>query len=90
MTAFDTDILSLILRGDPVYGARLLTVAPLDRCVPVVAAAECLRGWLNAIRQAEAGKGRMSLEGADAVRDPGAERERVRVSGLRRPRMWED
>ena len=61
MTAFDTDILTLLLWGDPVYVARLATVATLDRCVPVVAAAECLRGWLNAIRQAG------SREGADVV-----------------------
>jgi tRNA(fMet)-specific endonuclease VapC len=61
MTAFDSDILTLILAGDPAYLTRLYGVAPAERYVPVVVAAEVTRGWLNAIRRAEAGKGRVSL-----------------------------
>jgi tRNA(fMet)-specific endonuclease VapC len=62
MTAFDTDVLSELLQGDPSYLAKLAAVDPADRFVPVVAVAEVFRGWLNAVRQAEAGKGRISLE----------------------------
>src|SRR5438067_12417397 len=61
MTALDTDVLTLVLVGDPAYLTRLQGVAPTDRHVPVVAAAEVVRGWLNAVRRAEAGKGRTSL-----------------------------
>lgn len=61
MTAFDTDVLTLILVGSPPHYARMLTVAPADRCAPVVASSEHLRGRLSAIRAAESGRGRMSL-----------------------------
>jgi tRNA(fMet)-specific endonuclease VapC len=71
MTAFDTDILSLILAGHPGHYARMLTVNPADRCVPVVASAEHLRGWLSAIRSAEAGRGRISLALAYDMYDNG-------------------
>jgi tRNA(fMet)-specific endonuclease VapC len=62
MTAFDADVLSLVFTGNAAFVQRLATVDPADRFVPVVAIAEILRGWLSAVRQAEAGKGRISLE----------------------------
>jgi tRNA(fMet)-specific endonuclease VapC len=62
MTALDTDLLSEVLAGKPTYVQRLAAVDPAEWCVPVVAAAEVLRGWLGAVRQAEAGKGRISLD----------------------------
>lgn len=62
MTAFDTDVLTEILDGNPVYLVRANALDPAKRAIPVVAAAEVLRGRLNGIRQAEAGKGRISLE----------------------------
>jgi tRNA(fMet)-specific endonuclease VapC len=64
MTAFDTDVLSELLADNPAYVTRAATIEPDDQYIPVVAAAEVMRGWLNAIRQAEAGKGRVSLEHA--------------------------
>jgi tRNA(fMet)-specific endonuclease VapC len=64
MTAFDTDVLTEILAGNPVYAGRARLIDPAERAVPVVAAAEVLRGWLNAVRQAEAGKGRRGLDDA--------------------------
>jgi tRNA(fMet)-specific endonuclease VapC len=73
MTAFDSDVLTLMLAGDPAYLTRLHGVAPADRYVPVVVAAEVTRGWLNAIRRAEAGKGRMSLVRAFEKFDQGLE-----------------
>lgn len=61
MTAFDTDILSELIAGTPAYTARASKIPAADQRVPTVAASENLRGWLNAIRQAEAGKGSVSL-----------------------------
>lgn len=61
MTVFDTDILSEILLGNSKYVSRASSIPANDRRIPVVAAAEILRGGLNAIRLAEAGKGKMSL-----------------------------
>lgn len=61
MTAFDTDVLSDLLAGSPAYLARASLIPPADQRVPVVAAAEVMRGWLAAIRQAEAGRGQISL-----------------------------
>lgn len=62
MTAFDTDVLSELLADNPLYVARAGLVDPDDQYGPLVAAAEVMRGSLNAIRQAEAGKGGVSLE----------------------------
>src|SRR5207302_340654 len=53
-----------LLAGNPAYVARAAAINPNEQCVPVVAAAEVMRGWLNAVRQAEAGKGRATLEHA--------------------------
>ncbi len=64
MTAFDTDILSELLEGTPAYVLRANAIAIADQFIPVVVATEILRGRLNAIRQAEAGKGKLSLERA--------------------------
>jgi tRNA(fMet)-specific endonuclease VapC len=61
MRAFDTDVLSELLADNPVYVARARALPPGQLAVPVVAAAEVLRGWLAAIRQAEAGRTRMTL-----------------------------
>lgn len=62
MIAFDTDILSEICAEHPVYTSRAAAIPRDEQSVPVVAAAEMLRGWLAAIRSAEAGKGKMSLQ----------------------------
>ena len=62
MIALDTDVLSEVLAGKAVDTQRLAAVDPAEWCAPVVAAAEVLRGWLGAVRQAEAGKGRISLD----------------------------
>jgi tRNA(fMet)-specific endonuclease VapC len=62
MTAFDTDILTELLDGSPAYTQRASTIDVTEQYVPVVAAAEVLRGRLNTVRQAEARKGKTSLE----------------------------
>jgi len=64
MKAFDTDILTEILLGNPAYGERLATVPLIEQSVPIVAVEEIIRGRLNTIRQAEAGKGRITIEQA--------------------------
>ena len=62
MTALDTDVLSELFAGNAAYAQRLVAIDPTERRIPIVAAAEITRGWLSAVRQTEAGKGRMSLE----------------------------
>ncbi len=62
MNAFDTDVLTELFAGDVLYVQRFAAIDPDKRGLSIVAAAEIVRGWLAAIRQAEAGKGRMSLE----------------------------
>src|SRR5438105_8238952 len=64
MKAFDTDILTEILVGNPVYAERIANVPVNEQAAPIVAVEEIIRGRLNAIRQAEAGKGRISIEQA--------------------------
>ena len=61
MIGLDTDILTELFAGNSAYQQRVAAIASNQRGVAVVAAAEVLRGWLSAIRQAEAGKGRRSL-----------------------------
>ena len=62
MNGFDTDILTELFAGNSALALRLVAIDADKRAIPTVAAAEVTRGWLNAVRQAEAGKGRMSLE----------------------------
>jgi tRNA(fMet)-specific endonuclease VapC len=77
MKSFDTDILTEILAGNPAYAERIANIALDEQCVSVVAIEEILRGRLNTIRQAEAGKARVSIERAyqlfeetlDAIRE---------------------
>jgi len=64
MKAFDTDILTEILDGNPAYAERIAQVPVAEQVVPIVAIEEIIRGRLNMIRKAEAGKGRISIEGA--------------------------
>src|SRR5438270_911320 len=62
MTAFDTDVLTVLLAGKPDVLARLMLVPPDERTVPIVAAEEMARGRLSAIRMAASGRGRSTLE----------------------------
>jgi predicted nucleic acid-binding protein len=61
MKAFDTDILTEILAGNPAYAERIAQVPTAEQ---VVAVEEVIRGRLNTIRQAEAGKARVALDQA--------------------------
>jgi tRNA(fMet)-specific endonuclease VapC len=74
VNAFDTDVLSEILLGTTAYMQRLILIPEADRVIPVVALEEVLRGRLDAIRRAQAGRIRLSLDRAydffrDAIED---------------------
>ena len=56
MTVFDTDILSLVFRGNLVYRRQFHAVPVAERYVSVVNCEEVYRGRLNAIRQSDARK----------------------------------
>ena len=64
MKAFDTDILTQILRGNPAYAERVTLIPVAEQALPILAAEEVLRGRLNTIRQAEAGKAKITIEQA--------------------------
>jgi predicted nucleic acid-binding protein len=64
MKAFDTDILTEILTGNPAYAERLAAVPPGEQAVPIVVIEELIRGRLNTIRQAEAAKSSITIEQA--------------------------
>jgi len=61
MIAFDTDVLTEILLGDPTLVARAATIPPHEQAVPVVVIEGIMRGRLQVIRQAEAGQARVNL-----------------------------
>jgi tRNA(fMet)-specific endonuclease VapC len=64
MIAFDADVLSLILAGDAELSQRASGFPPQEQTVPIVVIEEIIRGRLNSIRQAEAGKGSLAVDRA--------------------------
>jgi tRNA(fMet)-specific endonuclease VapC len=64
MKAFDTDILTQFFRGNPAYAERVANIPVIEQALPIVAAEEILRGRLNTVRQAEAGKAKIPIEQA--------------------------
>lgn len=64
MIAFDTDVLTELLRGRPDYVTRAAAIPPDQQTVPIVVVEEIMRGRLAAIRRAEAKSG----DGAARVR----------------------
>lgn len=61
MIAFDTDVLTEVLLGDATYAARAAAIPLHEQAVPVIVIEEIMRGRLNIIRQAEAGRASISL-----------------------------
>jgi hypothetical protein len=53
MKAFDTDILTEILAGNPAYAERIAHVPVDEQAAPIVAVEEIIRGRLNTIRQVD-------------------------------------
>ena len=64
MKAFDTDVMTLITFGDPGCVQKASLIPDAEQCLPIVVAEQLLRGRLNLIRQAQAGKGRISIDQA--------------------------
>lgn len=60
MNVFDTDILTDILNGVPAVVARGTTVPRDKQAIAIVSVEEVIRGQFNAIRQADAGRGRLT------------------------------
>jgi tRNA(fMet)-specific endonuclease VapC len=61
MIAFDTDVLTEVLLGNTAYVARAAAIPLQEQAVPVIVIEEIMRGRLNIIRQAEAGRVSISL-----------------------------
>jgi tRNA(fMet)-specific endonuclease VapC len=62
--AFDTDILTQILLGNPAYQERLAQIPVAEQGIPILVAEELLRGRFNTIRQAEGGKAKIAIDRA--------------------------
>ena len=61
MIVFDTDVLTAILLGNPALVERAAAIAVREQAVPVIVIEEIMRGRLNVIRQAEAGRANVSI-----------------------------
>lgn len=61
MIAFDTDVLTAILRGNPAFVQRAAAFTVREQSVPVIVIEEIMRGRLNVIRQAETGRANVSI-----------------------------
>ena len=61
MVAFDTNVLTEILLGNTAFVERAATIPIYQQALPVIVVEEIIRGRFNVIRQAEAGKARISL-----------------------------
>jgi tRNA(fMet)-specific endonuclease VapC len=64
MKAFDTDVLTEVLAGNAEYVRRASLIPTHEQAIAVLVAEEIIRGRLNTIRQAEGGKGRITIERA--------------------------
>jgi len=61
MIAFDTDVLTEILLGNATFVQRAAVIPVREQAVPVIVIEEIIRGRLNIIRQAEAGRVNVSI-----------------------------
>jgi tRNA(fMet)-specific endonuclease VapC len=61
MIAFDTDVFTEILSGNPRFVERAAAIPACEQSVPIVVAEEVIRGRLNTIRHAEMGRTRISI-----------------------------
>jgi tRNA(fMet)-specific endonuclease VapC len=64
MIAFDADVLTEILAGHVPFVERAAKIPVHEQAVPIIVIEEMLRGCLNSIRQAEAGKANLSIDRA--------------------------
>ncbi len=61
MIAFDADVLTDILGGDPALAAKAAEIPPHEQVVPIIVVEEILRGRLHSIREAESGKSKLTV-----------------------------
>ena len=61
MTIFDSDIFSDLVDEVPSVVARASAVPRDEQAIAIVTAGEAIRGQLNTVRRAEAGRGKVSL-----------------------------
>jgi tRNA(fMet)-specific endonuclease VapC len=61
MIAFDTDVMTEVLLGNVAFVERATAIPASEQAVPVIVVEEVMRGRLNMIRQAEAGKTNVSI-----------------------------
>jgi tRNA(fMet)-specific endonuclease VapC len=64
MTAFDTDVVTAVMLGDATCVGRAAAIPGHQQGIPIIVVEEIVRGRLNVIRQAEAGKSRISIDRA--------------------------
>jgi tRNA(fMet)-specific endonuclease VapC len=64
MIAFDADVLTLMAEGDASCLQRAALIPEAEHTVPIVAAEQVIRGRLNMVRQAQAGKSKITIERA--------------------------
>src|SRR5437763_12937870 len=62
MTAFDADVPTLIHEGHTDCVQKAALIPDDEQCVPVPVVEPLLRGRLNIIRQAQAGKAKVTIE----------------------------
>jgi tRNA(fMet)-specific endonuclease VapC len=61
MIAFDMDALTEILLGNAVFVERAAATPAHEQAMPIIVIEEIIRGRLNVIRQAEAGRSSVSI-----------------------------
>ncbi len=61
MIAFDTHVLTEILLGNAAFVERAAAIPAHEQAVPIIGIEEIIRGRLNVIRQAEAGRSSVSI-----------------------------
>jgi tRNA(fMet)-specific endonuclease VapC len=64
MIAYDTDVLTELLYGKEEFVARAKAIPVAEQSVPIIVVEEIIRGRLEIIRRAEAGKAKVSLQAA--------------------------
>ncbi len=64
MIAYDTDVLTEFLLGKEDIVKRASAIPSAEQAVPIVVVEEIMRGRLETVRRAEAGKAKVSLETA--------------------------
>lgn len=64
MIALDTDVLTLYLHGDPIIVGKIQATPREQIVLPLIVVEEVVRGRLNLVRQAQAGKSRFTLSQA--------------------------